>query len=256
VVGLIFTSIWLGPINLDQGTTTIIGVIVGALISTLVALNLQRNQYKRDSFLEKRDTVYRPLFEDFINLRKLLDHHAYPYFITYQLEQQGRLIRSQISWLAWSDIKSDDRIILVPKWMRNALDNYCKVISQYNDRISSCQAEVGNRLVEDLKQRGLIESASGFGELRVILLKSYDTRIVTSFGSMDHGSKEKFKEFEDVSDKLIPELFRKYGDMDCVKELRSYYTNQVLANAEWIMNKLEDVLRYIETKYGSQDRLI
>jgi len=256
LVSWVLASIQPLQIDLDQGTTTIIGVIVGALISTLVSLYLQRDEYKRGSFLEKRDTVYRPLFESFINYRKQLDANAYPYIICYKLEHRGSLFQHQVSSFTWSEIKSDDRIIFVPNWLRKILDNYGKVISDYNTMFSSCQGIVGKRLIEDLKQRELIVSASGFGELRAILLEAYDTRIITPFGRMNYGSKEKSKEFQEVSDRLIPELFREYGEMDCVKELRAYYTNQVLAKAELIMQRLEDVLRYIETKYGSQDRLI
>lgn len=256
IVGWLFEYLTIPLVTFDQTSSTLIGVIVGAAISMLVSLYLQRDQYRRDAYLERRDNLYRPLFEDTQALRKQLKTSPFPCFIAHKLDHVGRLIEKQDSFLEWSRVKSDDRIILVPKWLFDSLENFIQMLSMYNEMYYQCEATIERKLVEELKARDLIESASGFKDLRLILLENYDARIIALFGRTNCGSNERTKEFEVISPDLIPDLFREYSELECVTNLRTYYEDKLLTSTDWIYAKLTDLLRYIELKYRSHDSLV
>ncbi len=241
------TGIWLS----QPGISTLIGVLVGAGISLIVSITLQRDQYKAKSLLDRNDEIYEPLLRSVIAFLHQLETQPYPWRIAHIGWVPSFSLQPQAGFLEWSDLVTSGRVIYVPTWLRQAFEAIDSNIEEYNNRIAASSAEIQALLIHELRKTGLIESASGFSEISLILSADYEAKVITPFSQMKHPEGKTITQ-EDIAD-VLPPLFREYGQRTDIQTIRTFFSAEIIARATWLKSALEDVIRFIELAYGSRD---
>jgi len=161
----------------QPGVSTLVGAIIGASISLSVSYTLQRGQFRARSLLDKRETIYGPLLESVISFIHQLEDHPYPSRIAHIAREPNFSLQPQAGFLTWADVVSSGQVTYVPDWLRRAFEEIERNLAKYNQRVRDCAREIQDLLASELIRRGLIESASGFSDVALILAGDYDARI-------------------------------------------------------------------------------
>lgn len=240
-----------GTLISQPGVSTLIGALVGAGVSLGVSITLQREQYKAKSLLDRKSEIYEPLLRSIIAFLRQLELQPFPWRIAHLAGVPNFSLLPQAGFLEWSEVVTSGNVIHVPAWLRNAFEATISNIDEYNARVASCSSEVQTVLAHELMKRGLIESASGFSEIGLILSANYEARVVTPFAQTKYPDGKPDPHDEIVS--LLPSLFHEYGQREDVEAIRDLYRTEILARATWLKAALEHVIRFIELSYGSRD---
>ncbi|MDP1715562.1 MAG: hypothetical protein Q8L41_12530 [Anaerolineales bacterium] len=233
-----------------------IGVFVGAGISALVSIALQSDQFKAQALRSKKERIYRPLYEELVALATALQENPYPWQIGFRLIHDEDISESYPSFSIWSEISSDGRRIDVPDWLTKAFDSFLKELSEYNDSYDKCSEFVELALCNNLIQQGFIKEAKGFSAFSGVLRNDFEETSTAGFITMKFVDKDAMRDYEKKASQLIPELFRKYSQADCVNELRILYQFSILVHLHWLTREIKKILKYIDIKYESQDRYL
>lgn len=154
----------LSPIFNNAGLVGIIGSVVGALIGSMTSfigvIFTQRKQSESQAMITKKNTIYRPLYDDLAQLREILIQYPYPSYFEFKKGPQTIMPHPQFS--AWERIKSDSRRIQVPKYLDDLLEEYTDIIVQYlkmrHKAAKDVQSEINNILKEKFKTESTIQN--------------------------------------------------------------------------------------------------
>ena len=229
----------------DAFISGLLGVLIGAGISTFVSLMIHKDQYRAELLISKREEIYKPLYEHIQLLLSDLDVNPYPIIITTNKlpDREGRT--DLISFYKWSEILSDARIIVIPKWIANAFSDLENVIVQYNYLYSNCSQIVERIMIEELRKRNIISNANGILVMDYILAgKELEDPTRSLFTFIEFVDADIARRYNENAKDIVIEIFDICSKVDEVKEIRKLYEDWLLYDINWINKELTKIIYF------------
>lgn len=230
----------------------LIGVIIGGLIAGGISYWLKKQETKTISLINKKETIYEPLFNDFLKMGKKLNGNPYPiYFETDHRESVGFIIPKITEW---GKIKETSKYLEVPNWLKNKINQFVDDLEKYNRYEKIAREEMKTYLEqyyddhEKLKYH-FVSNLDHF-YLKSVLLDDFDC-----FKSMISRSDENREEV-DIAKKIWQEAKEELQELPEVQRLNEFYEQRIIENLTWITKELKKIIMFIESKYELQNNII
>ena len=118
---------WFNIVNID----TLLGVLVGGIITLFGSVYVHRLQYEQQAELKRTETIYTPLYNELMkNHKSILVENPYPSKIHFTNPIRGDLAGFPL-YSVWEQIKLDTRHIETPEVVINAMDDLYIAIKDY-----------------------------------------------------------------------------------------------------------------------------
>lgn len=131
--------------NLKSETIAVIGTLLGAFVGgvfTLIgSIYVNRKQIKAQTHIKKKNLIYKPLYDELIQINEILKGNPYPRRIAFKIDKYDNIHTPQYS--VWGRIKADTRYLETPKYLiceyellMSKIDNYIKTYEKIGDEIT------------------------------------------------------------------------------------------------------------------------
>lgn len=153
--------------------SSLLGSIVGGIISFLVMINGQNRQLEGRYLLNKRDVIYIPLYNELVKVRNVLKENKYPSLFEFEIDKP--IIRQpweprEPRFVEWNQIKNDIRYIQVPKDFRDSLELYIETIREYLKKRPEAVINIHDKINAILDEELHIKNAIVVGQIKDNLL--------------------------------------------------------------------------------------
>lgn len=150
---------------------TLIGAVVGGVLALLGSIVTNRSQQKAQAARERSRIVYKPLYDELMNIHAVvLRDNPFPFRIEYG-EKTPACDPQDPRYCLWGKIQNDSRLFLVPQKLRNVMDDLYKKIAAYSVAIEPA-TRVINEIFRTTVSHELGKSIDGGVDFGNILLKS------------------------------------------------------------------------------------
>ncbi len=113
--------------TIDPIIATLIGAFIGGVIAFYGSVYVQQAQIKAQAALHRRDIVYIPLYNELKSLKDKLEIVICPYSIALDRTTSDR----QPSFIIWSQIQQDSRLLQVPVGLQKSLNEFIQTVKNY-----------------------------------------------------------------------------------------------------------------------------
>lgn len=265
VIALWLVSSWaftrLQPAQSAPGSSGFIGVFgallgatVGGTLSFLAAIYGQRRQAAGRAAVNRKNTIYTPLYDELTKVKKILEENPYPLYFKFELAPQTMKPHPQFN--AWERIKRDSRRIQVPRYLAVSLEDYTDSVKGWlRLRSKACndiQLVVNNILWQD---HGTECTITNIGQ---VLLSDVILRGDPYYGLSlrqrleSHLSGHALESGTQLSpsqlDRLEPKIFEQCNELDSVKQLTAAYADS-MRKLDDLLEALGRIIRIINRKY-------
>lgn len=229
---------------------SILGAIVGGILSLYGTIYSQQASARGKAAILRKNTIYTPLYNEFISLKEILNENPYPSYFEFGLGPQT--IRRHPQFNAWDRIKSDTRFLQTPKDLAAALDEYTEGIKKYLGNRGAAASEIQNKLNEILQENfQTICTINNIGDVLLgSIMSEQDLKSNISF-TPDNSLTLGRKLTEDEVNKFKLLMCEKAKELDEVNKLRLIYQDLNTKMNEIILY-LQVVIRLINEKYESK----
>ncbi len=229
-----------------------IGVIIGGLITGGISYWLKIQETKTNSLINKKETIYEPLFNDFLKMEKHLSGNPYPlYFETDYRKTVGYVI-PKIN--KWGEIKEGSKYLEVPNWLKNKINHFVDDLEKYNQYEKNAREKMKIHLKkyfnahEELNHH-LISNLDHF-YLKSVLLDDFDyfqARISRGDENRDEVA---------IANRIWIEAKGELQELPEVYKLKKFYEQIIKENLTWLTEELKKIIMLIESKYELQNNVI
>lgn len=129
----------------------ILGAIVGGILTLFGSIYVNNNQMKSKSAIQRKNVIYRPLYDELIEIRNILEGNPYPRYIKFSKGPQTINPHPQFS--AWGRIKNDSRLIQTPKYLADGMDELYEAVYKYLERFPKASSEIQDKNNEILLRK-------------------------------------------------------------------------------------------------------
>ena len=161
---------------------TLIGAVVGGVLALLGSIVTNRSQQKAQAARDRSRTVYKPLYDELMNIHAvILQNNPYPFRIEYG-EKTPACDPQDPRYCLWGKIQNDSRLFLVPQKLRNVMDDLYKKIAAYSVAKEQATGAI-NELFRTTVSHELGKSLDGGVDFGNLLLKSVMCNELPDFSS-------------------------------------------------------------------------
>jgi 5S rRNA maturation endonuclease (ribonuclease M5)/uncharacterized integral membrane protein len=129
---------------------SLLGAIVGGTLAFFAAIYSQKHQTAARGAIVRKNTIYTPLFDELVNVRATLEDNPYPRLFEIGPGKQTALPHPIFG--SWERIKSDTRIIQMPHYMANSLEEYTESVLIYRSLRGIAARDVQEKINEIFKR--------------------------------------------------------------------------------------------------------
>jgi hypothetical protein len=233
---------------------TLLGAIVGAFSSFLIAIYSQRTQAVGRAAVARKNTTYTPLYNELAEVKMLLAENPYP--LNFDFEQAPQTARPHPQFTAWERIKRDTRRILVPGYLAKSLEEYTRSVEGYLALRFEAAKDVKDKINEILEETlGTRSTIENIGEVilpSIIFRRNpyYGFDLKQEIGSyFSSGSQESGVNLSPSNvDDLEPKFYWQCHELESVKPLITAYDGS-LHKLDELLDSLTNILEMISKKY-------
>lgn len=226
---------------------SLLGALVGSMTSFIGVIFTQRKQSESQAMIAKKNTIYRPLYDELVKIREILKINSFPAHFAFEAGWQTMLPHPQFG--AWERIKTDSRRIQVPKYLDELLEEYTVTVNKYlKSRPKSAldtQVEINKILEEKFNTQTTIKNL-GDVLLGTILENNRDRSIMKNYVNNALNPKLNITD-EDllILDNLI---YERCNEIESVKETKRIY-NVSLDELDNIIGCLTIIIDLVNKKF-------
>ena len=225
---------------------TLLGAIVGGTFSLLGSIGIQKRQTRIQNDLHRSETIYKPLYEEFIRMhKKTLKRFPYYVFVKRPGDTQHA-----VYYEVWDQIKKDSRYLEVPDKLKTQVEKLMASIEAYNKSYQELNSDLERVIGEVSKKYPIIPERQIGWASRII-------RCVLDRGEIDAGMalpitctyrQDYDQEHIDAFDQYARELneaCRQLKQVDIVYQKRAQWNN----TEEETIKLLEYLIQYSIIRY-------
>jgi hypothetical protein len=236
---------------------SLLGAIIGGMLTFTAAIYSQRNQTAARGAVVRKNTIYTPLYDELVSIRAMLEENPYPQLFELGSGRQTALPHPIFG--AWERIKKDSRILQVPQYIANNLEEYTESVRTY----LSLRYESARDVQEKMNQIYRREHNAEF-EIKNIgdtMLASVILGVNPTRGGMnlrqeialesqrDLMSAQPKQELTDQQiNHLTQEIYNQCNELPSVKRLVEAYERSV-SKLEDLIKALATIIEVINKKY-------
>jgi hypothetical protein len=235
----------------------LLGAIVGGTLTFIAAIYSQRNQTAAKGAVVRKSTIYTPLFDELVNVKAILKENPYPLLFDIGSGRQTALPHPIFG--AWERIKKDSRILQVPEYLGNSLEEYTKSVLIYLTLRHEAATDVQERMNEIYRQEHNAEfEIKNIGDtiLPNVILGDRPARHHMTLRQeialqiqRDHFSAQPKQELtEQEIDHLTQVIFEQCNRLPSVKRLVEAYEDSV-SKLDDLIKALAIIIEVISRKY-------
>ncbi|GGA31556.1 hypothetical protein [Paenibacillus physcomitrellae] len=127
---------------------SLLGALVGGLMSIIAAVYVNNKQSKSKAYLVKMNVTYKPLYDELIELKSILEQNPYPNYFRFEKGTQTLVPHPQFN--AWERIKSDSRYLFVPNYIKTEFSNFYVLVEEYLTSRYQASQEIQDKINEVL----------------------------------------------------------------------------------------------------------
>lgn len=226
----------------------ILGAIVGGILTLIGSVYVHNNQMKSKSAIQRKNVIYKPLYDELIEIRNILERNPFPTYITFSKGPQT--IKPHPQFSAWGRIKNDSRLIQTPKYLADGMDSLYEAVFKYLEMFPVASSEIQDKINEILLRKHKTQfTLQNLGDViianlilkskqRGSLLKEYVDLGLKSGKSLTN---DEILEIEDL-------VYEECHQLDSVKQLIVSY-NKWNKTQEEMINTLKDLIELISLKH-------
>lgn len=151
---------------------TAIGAIIGGALALLGSIYVHNNQLKANAAITRKNSIYKPLFDELIVNEKELKTNPYP--LNIEISKNTQESELFLEYLVWEQIKDDSRILQIPELLVEELELLNEKINSYKNKINQASEDVQQKidevLLRELKYQNYIQNM-GLVLLSIIIVK-------------------------------------------------------------------------------------
>ncbi len=241
----------------DPFFSTLIAAILGGALAFYGSVYVQRSELQAKSSIRRRDEIYIPLYNEFLEIKRNLHEHPCPSNYKFS-KQEGYLNDPQ--FLIWNKFKNDYKILEVPKVIGNALDEYLLLIGMY---LTEYKKAVSDHNVESAIKKIIIQNSVEDNSNRNDLIYRYlpcnrNLNQIKIFLQSDLSKIEKGRQVHIKTDNEIDiiaqTIYKECSKFRSVQELQKYRKQLDEKNDE-LINVLGKIIIYVNDKYDQRIKL-
>ncbi len=232
---------------------SLFGALLGSIIGAIVSLRIQSQQSRAAASIKKKEQIYVPLYKELIDLKDQLIEYPHPRYIWLFDETKGKVRTPHFT--EWNKIKSDSRLIEIPIWIKNTLEQYTDGITNYYIERDRAVGIVEDTIVEfmmkhyNLMYRSIPEA--GLSMFQAIIQDDPDTMkliLTTQFNERN--------KYDPIFDFAAKKIINVGKEIPIVKQTIENYDRVIVKRTNWIIEELSNVINYINMKYENHERHI
>ncbi|MGG1659431.1 hypothetical protein [Brevibacillus sp. NRS-1366] len=238
----------------DPGFTAIFGSLVGAIIggsmSIFAAIYVYKKQASTKSMVEKKNEIYKPLYNNMIETLEILNQNPYPSFFAFRKSQQTIIPHPQ--FYAWIEIKGDSRRLLIPNYLVKEMDKFEILIEEYltmrPSAAASIQTKINAVLQENYNSSNRIANLGDtiLGYVATRNIEAVTERIFILNDTIDITSEQKIE--------ATIEIIRECSTLPEVFAIIKTYSN-LNDQLNELITIFEDIIDLINKKYENHSKL-
>lgn len=245
----------------DPGTAgifgSLLGAVVGGMLTFIAAIYIQRNQTAAKGAVTRKNTIYTPLFDELVNVKAILEENPFPQ--SFEIGSGRQTARPHPIFGAWERIKEDSRILQVPKYIANSLEDYTESVLTYltlrHDAAEAAQERMAEIYEQEHNARFEIRNIGQTLLPNVILgdtpirhgrSLSQELAFYTSSGSLSGQSKQELSEQE--INHLTQRIYAECNELPSVKKLVGAYEDSI-RKLEALIKTLAIIIEVVNKKY-------
>ncbi len=264
ILGLLIYIYKYNVFNHDGMSTmiaTLIGTLVGSITTMIGTMYTQRKQSESQAMITKRNTIYKPLYDELAKVKKCLQSNSFPNDFKFDSEYDYNPKSIIPQFGAWERIKSDSRRIQVPKYLDKYLEVYTETVHDYLEYRKVAEKDINleiNKICsEEFKINGTLANVSYYFINSILyndknklqmgyLIQSFINPLLMS----EHGNDKSFK--LNINEELMSSLgniiYNKCNKIESVIETRKKYYKS-LDELENVIGYLSIAIDYINKKF-------
>lgn len=226
----------------------ILGAIVGGILTLFGSIYVNNNQMKSKSAIQRKNVIYRPLYDELIDIRNILNQNPYPTFVQFSKGTQTITPHPQFS--AWGRIKNDSRLIQTPEYLADGMDELYEAVYKYLERFPKASSEIQDKINEILLRKHNTQfTIQNLGDViiaKLILKNKPKGSLLKEY--VEFGLKSGKTLSVDETLELEKLVYEECHQLDSVKRLIVSYNNWIETQEEMI-NTLKVLIELISIKH-------
>lgn len=238
----------------SKGFTGLIGVIIGGLLTSGISYWLQHQEIKTSTLINKKITIYEPLYDEFLGLKVFLQETSYPHY--FETDHTAIALNLIPKLSTWNNIKEGSEYLEVPKWITNLINKFYMDLDEYNECVEKARDEIVNYLepyyLSHTNIKWHLMGNINHYYLKSILLNNFEIfkKIITRQNEPNNENEIK------LSETIWLEAKYELQNLSSVQQLKELYEQQIVNTLQYIINTLKNIIIHIESKYEFQNDLL
>lgn len=235
--------------KLSAETKAVITALAGALVGGFCSLGgsiwVNSQQVKQKNKISLNDLVYKPLYDELLKNKQSYDNDKkYSSHINVLNDSKSGNYHNHYEW---EKIKNNNKYILVPKDIKNTMNELESIIVEYNKvKISSETVKYFNTLLDKYGLEN-IKTISTMSDYKYFILNKKEN----DFFNLFKGQEDKKHEIDqELKLKLNKEFMKECFDLPSVEKARKLYDEYICYQNNIIKLLAEDI-KSISDRYGN-----
>ena len=222
---------------------TLLGAIIGGIFTLLGSVYVNQKQLKAQTYIKKKNLIYKPLYDELCDIENLLKENPYPRKIVFTNDYGFKYPE----YTAWQRIKSDTRYLETPNTLKVEMNNLYTIIESYNknmEQIGKICTDIFNKVLEEK-----IGTTCTIGNIGDILYKNVLNEVNDSlFFDYKDSLKNTVDLSESVKQEIDNDFYAKCQENDMIKNLKITKTNWKNQQQKCI-ELLKYMIMFVNIKY-------
>ena len=226
--------------------------VVAAVITAVASSTIQQRQLTAQYGVARKGDTFAPLYDQLKEYKRKLEQHPYFIRISFETGPQGPYTPA---FPLWAEIQSDSRLLSVPEWLAKALDDYLDEMAFYEVIRSQAVTDTHDRVAGMLEESFLMEWRRIHGADH-LLLKAL---LIDDFGEFCYHINTTDQWNTITKEQLSPVWNRSRTEcleLQSVKRYKQFYETSIIGHADWLIQEIEKIIRYINSTSGHHGPLL